>query len=300
MKRNYVVRRFVASLALLLMPYAHAGRMVRAVSAERFRLLHDYLIIVPVSVNGEGPFNFLLDTGTNTTLIDDELAAQLGLRPFERVSLDTIAGTRVVPRVELSSLTLAGKTLDGLEALCVDLRSVRSIDAQIRGVVGWNFLSEFNFLLDYAERRVTLGDGREGDLLRPLGLKFPIDVEDGRPLVRVRVPPFRETAAARLRLIIDSAVPRLALYGRAAPALDDGRREGLWVEVSTAVGNGDVRGGVVKSLQVGDETFRHLPVLLVSRGAEDEPLAADGLLPTSLFRSIYFGKEGFVILNPRF
>ena len=37
------------------------------------------MIIVPVSINGSGPYDLLLDTGSGKTIIDQKLARELGL-----------------------------------------------------------------------------------------------------------------------------------------------------------------------------------------------------------------------------
>ena len=37
------------------------------------------LLVVPVRLDDAGPFEFLLDTGTNTTIVDSSLAERLGL-----------------------------------------------------------------------------------------------------------------------------------------------------------------------------------------------------------------------------
>ena len=47
----------------------------------RVRIISGYLMVTSVSINDRGPFDFLIDTGTNTTLIDPQLAAELGLQP---------------------------------------------------------------------------------------------------------------------------------------------------------------------------------------------------------------------------
>jgi len=49
------------------------------VASLRFRLVNRYQIIVAVSINHSGPYNFLLDTGTQITTIDPALAAELHL-----------------------------------------------------------------------------------------------------------------------------------------------------------------------------------------------------------------------------
>src|SRR3984885_15784296 len=47
------------------------------------------MIIVPVSINGSGPYDFLLDTGCAKTIVDRRLADELGL---SRVSERTVVG----------------------------------------------------------------------------------------------------------------------------------------------------------------------------------------------------------------
>src|SRR3954466_1626114 len=52
-----------------------------SVASLPFLLVNHHQIIVAVSVNHSGPFNFLLDSGMQITLIDPSLAAELHLRP---------------------------------------------------------------------------------------------------------------------------------------------------------------------------------------------------------------------------
>jgi predicted aspartyl protease len=40
---------------------------------------HAPLILVPTFVNGQGPYDFVLDTGASATLLSPELAERLGL-----------------------------------------------------------------------------------------------------------------------------------------------------------------------------------------------------------------------------
>ena len=52
-------------------------------------------IVLPVSVNGQGPFSFLLDTGSNRSAVGADLAALLGFPVVARTSLVTSTGTPV-------------------------------------------------------------------------------------------------------------------------------------------------------------------------------------------------------------
>jgi predicted aspartyl protease len=51
----------------------------------------------PVHVNGQGPFPFVVDTGSNQTVIAAELAAQLGLPSGEPAALNGVAGVQMAP-----------------------------------------------------------------------------------------------------------------------------------------------------------------------------------------------------------
>ena len=284
-----------AVLFLLLVSYALTCQVVRADSPQRFRLVWDYLIVVPVFVNGEGPFDFLLDTGANTTLIDAGLAARLGLQPIDRISLVTAAGAQTLVRARLRSLTLGGRTLAGVEVLSADTRDLRLVDARIRGVVGWNFLSEGNFLLDLAGRSIEFGD--DSALSGRLdGTRHPFEEGEGMPLVGARFP---QRGEERLRLVLDTGAASLSLFGAKARSVRRVRDAGQWVRVSTVAGSLRVLTSLVEALEVGDETFHRLPALLMPDVGRAETRIEDGLLPMMLFRSVYFDRDNFVIFNPR-
>ena len=42
-----------------------------------FRLARKHLVIVPVLVNGQGPYEFLLDTGSTTSVVEREARHRL-------------------------------------------------------------------------------------------------------------------------------------------------------------------------------------------------------------------------------
>jgi len=69
---------------------------------------------------------------------------------------------------------------------------------------------------------------------------------------------------------------------------------------STVTGTQTIKTGRPRKLQIGTEKFSWLPVSVVDNRAAVEGRLENGLLPTSLFRSIYFNNtQNFVILNPR-
>ncbi len=52
------------------------------------------MIIIPVGINGSGPYDFLLDTGCAKTIVDQKLADQLGL---PRAGEKTVVGILLPP-----------------------------------------------------------------------------------------------------------------------------------------------------------------------------------------------------------
>src|SRR5258707_15844111 len=66
----------LATITPLLQAEPHCPGNVASVP---FRLVTRYQMIVEVSVNHSGPYNFLLDTGTQMTMVDPALAAELHL-----------------------------------------------------------------------------------------------------------------------------------------------------------------------------------------------------------------------------
>src|SRR5215470_6495405 len=62
----------------------------------KFRVKGESIIVVPVTINGAGPFDFMLDTGTTDTLIDRKLAEELHL---------PAAGKRLLSRLQNEAVT---------------------------------------------------------------------------------------------------------------------------------------------------------------------------------------------------
>jgi predicted aspartyl protease len=279
----------VISIAFLCML---ADRAARASSPVPFKLMRHQLIVIPVSVNGAGPFDFLLDTGTDTTLIEPELAKQLGLRPRDRLLLTTVAGTQAVPRARLDRVAIGLAAGTNLEALITDLHLLRAQHPSIRGVLGQNFLSRFNYLLDYRRQRIEFEtSGALGPHAR--GTRLPFEEVGGLIIVKAQS---AAAAAKAWRLVLDSANPGLILFGQSLPESDFELDENgpVWVTTATAAGQREVRMGRLRALRVGQTTLADLPVTVMPPDGRAE----DGLLPMSRFRAVYVNHtERYLILR---
>ena len=111
-------------------------------------------VVVPVMINGRGPFRFIVDTGANHSTISPGLARELGLKPAEVASiiLDGITGTAQVSFVTIDRLQ-AGDLTIGNTALPVVWAAVM---AGADGILGAAGITEKCLLIDFQRNRVTI------------------------------------------------------------------------------------------------------------------------------------------------
>lgn len=115
-------------------------------------------ILVPVTVNGEGPFEFVLDTGATMTCIAESLADSLEL-PALPGAVGMGAGIGSSGRLRLvrfDSLRVSGASATELPGCAVDLTQIRELGLDAHGLLGLNFLKSFRVTLDFDRSVLTL------------------------------------------------------------------------------------------------------------------------------------------------
>ncbi|HEU4960661.1 MAG TPA: retroviral-like aspartic protease family protein [Sphingomonas sp.] len=75
---------------------------------------------VPVSIGERGPYEFVVDTGAQRTVVSHDLAGLLGLRPGRRVRVTAMTSVAVVDTVQVPSLTLSKIAAAAIEAPALD------------------------------------------------------------------------------------------------------------------------------------------------------------------------------------
>lgn len=76
----------------------------------------DDRVTVPIRIDGKGPCNFVIDTGSQRTVIARELAQRLALPPRSNVTILSMTGRSEASTVAVPRLDFAGGTLDDIEA----------------------------------------------------------------------------------------------------------------------------------------------------------------------------------------
>ena len=120
------------------------------VASIPFRLVNRYQIVLPVLINHSGPYDFLLDTGTDTTIVAPSLAAELQLATQGAAVVSGAAFHESATFAQLDLLEAGSHAVSGQEVLVYGLMNLRSVDSRIRGILGEDFLAHFYMLIDNA------------------------------------------------------------------------------------------------------------------------------------------------------
>ncbi|HUO03300.1 MAG TPA: retroviral-like aspartic protease family protein [Rhizomicrobium sp.] len=126
-----------------------------------YRIGADGRVSTDVFLNGQGPFNFVLDTASSRTMLFEHLRRQLGLVPSEGGMLKVYAMNNIgsaVP-VKPGPLGLDRETIDGLTmgVLPDDVTEMDGLQAA-DGVLGMDALSHYFMVMDHDTLQVRLMD----------------------------------------------------------------------------------------------------------------------------------------------
>ena len=277
--------KWAAIIALL-----GVGVASQAQSEVHFRVFRDSsLICVPVLVNRAIVAEFILDTGADTTIIDSSAGiGQLEASPL-RVTQRTVNGTWEPNLVHLEEINMGDARVEGLNVLTADLSSLRRTAPGVIGVLGQDFLTHFDYVVDYRRQVLHVGVEREFEDAFG-GERLPIQFANGRMLVNVLAD---KTSPYLMRLLLDSGANVVALTPGASKAVHAILST---VKAETAVNaTVTVPAGRIPHLVIASHTFENIPVI-VSPGLEREQFC-DGLLPMSLLGPILVNnREKFVAI----
>lgn len=119
---------------------------------------NDAAIIVPVKINGRGPFKFVLDTGATFTCIDQKLVDQLRLPEWRGqfgvgVLMPTEGNIKIV---SLDSFEVGNVRATNMKACAIEFSRLQTGGLDARGLVGLNFLKSFEVKIDFKKRVLSL------------------------------------------------------------------------------------------------------------------------------------------------
>ncbi len=113
------------------------------------------LLFTEVTINGQGPYRFLIDTGATQTVVSEKLAAKLGLKKIATNVMHGVGGEGKVdsPVFRADSLKLGDVTIRNLP---LGTLNNPALDQILDGIIGTPTLSDFVITIDYPRSRIEL------------------------------------------------------------------------------------------------------------------------------------------------
>jgi len=296
---HYLV--FAATVVSTLSAETHCPGNVASLP---FRLVNGHQIILLVSVNHTGPYNFLLDTGTQVTMVDPTLAAQLHLGTNGAAVVAGAGSRESASLAELDLVETGAHSVSNLKVLVYDLQRLQPTGLRVEGVLGEDFLEHFDMLIDNAHRLLCLDDsGAMRTVVK--GARIPLlvaaDREQDPALSGLLIVTVRLSDASRpVRLMLDSGANAPILYNTtqylSLPPSQTTSLRGRSVDgrqrLFSALPPQDMKIG---SLAVSGVPFFSLGGVQQDAGKK----GFDGVLTTGLFRRVFIDHADHVaVLEP--
>ena len=166
------------------------------------KIYRDFLLVAEGQFGGASERqNFILDTGTAPSIINERLVRQLGLATVSSTisALGKTIPTKaaIIPEIELgpivaTSLSVRVQNLSRVE---------RDLGIPIAGIIGLDVLSKASFHLDYEKRAIEFGDVSDD------GIPVNFDVRTGIAVAVVKL------GGRDVRMLVDTGSDRMVLLG---------------------------------------------------------------------------------------
>lgn len=281
---------------------AGAAGMDRTTQTEDVRFRNEAYdrMTVPVTVQGTGPYRFLVDTGADRTAVSRDLVKRLGLSPGNEASLHSISGVSTVATATVSQLQLTRRAVN-----VVDAPVLESANMGADGILGVDSLRSQRIEFDFVGQTMSIvpsasretrddGDSIVIQAARRNGRLVVTEAKiNGRPLTIVL-----DTGAQVS--VGNDALRRLLLRGKSARGLQS-------VELQSVTGD-KIAGeyALVHELTLGGLTLNSLAVVFADAHTfkqlklNDRPALLLGMNAMRAFKkvSIDFANRKFRVVLP--
>lgn len=274
-------------------PTASTDAEVLKMQRERFERM-----TVPVTIKGEGPFRFMIDTGAQATVLSIHLADRLELTERRTATLVGMASRRAVETAEIPEFGIGRRTLTIMTAPLVESGNIGGAD----GILGLDGLQGQRVLLDFVKQRMLVADADELGGNRGYEIIVRAQRSLGQLIIADALVNDVKTA-----VIIDTgaqaSVGNMALLERLRRSRASG--ENTMTDINGQDLTGQVR--ICESLSIGEMNLTDIPILFVDTppfdalGFADRPALILGMNELKLFRrvAIDFNKRQVLFDLPR-
>ena len=115
-------------------------------------------MLAPVTINDQGPFNFLLDTGANISCVSHRLMERLALKPIATALVHTVVGVRQRPMVTLDRLQVGPRDRRKVRAPALPIEGT-----EVDGILGVDWLKGQRLILDFRHSKMEITRSRQDE-----------------------------------------------------------------------------------------------------------------------------------------
>lgn len=229
------------------------------------------LMLIEVQVNGHGPFNFLVDTGSGTMIVSSHLADTLS--EFASDSLETLIGATgepvaVTQLFHIERLEAGDVTFEQFDAVVVNLDAISgALGTVVDGIAGFPLFADCLLTIDHSGNTIAITEGSLPEVDGIETLDFVL--ESFRPSVSI------EVGDEELYVVLDSgASSALVLPPDALGLKFEHGPVPSGIGTTIAGTSRSAIGRLVGSLQIGGFVINRPVVVLI----EGEPLIGADLM----------------------
>jgi predicted aspartyl protease len=216
-------------------------------------------LTVPVTVNGRGPFPFIVDTGSTSTVVSEVLAAQLGLPAVDHMLVKAATGRVETGAVRVESLAVGRRRLSNMHAPVFARTNIGGL-----GMLGIDAVSGQKLVMDFRKRQMllTASTGRAED---PSAVTVTARSKYGQ-LLLVDC----DVEGMSLYVILDTG-GEMTIGNIAMRAMLERHREASEVQVISVTGDSvNAPIGVLRTLNVGHVRISNQPIAYTDLYAFDQ------------------------------
>jgi predicted aspartyl protease len=119
---------------------------------------------VAVNIAGHGPYDFVVDTGSERTVVSRELASDLDLGAGPTATVHSMTEVSQIPTVVVQGLRVGQRTMDDIHA-----PALSRINLGAAGILGVDTLQTQRVIFDFQRHEMTVMPSRRADPVWPEG-----------------------------------------------------------------------------------------------------------------------------------
>ncbi len=248
------------------------------------------LVVIPIRINDSPPLNFILDTGVNTTILIEPMIAQVFEFPIEEVVYILGLGNEGIIEAGMAkglTFTMRGITGENMNLIVIPdgiLSFSEFFGFPVHGIIGNDLFKQFPVRINYRTNTVRVYRKPTYPVRRRSQI-IPLEIENNKPYVWVKIEGDEEGKTDSLRLLVDMGATNPVFLNHSFKYLTETRIPSFLGKGISGELEGEM--GRLRKLEIGE--FRI-----------EEPLAAypqDDFLSAASFNIQWEGILGAGILS---